>query len=200
MRLATAGLPLLCCALSPLRPAPHARHAAPRLLEPPFELPYEVPEMPKPFADYEWDPNFPGTFKPGTRGENQDLEQVLKDWEGRDNPACMELPQDELWQVPLAPPEDILSWLSRVGLLAEEETAAGDDEESFGSKGDSLLDDEFDLSDEVSGSGLGTRCGWPHTDDDTHRRVRCVRAWQVDPNAADLVPGGEGGGIDQADF
>jgi hypothetical protein len=63
------------------------------------KLPYEVPPLPKPFADYEWDPSFPGTFKPGTRGENQDLDAVLEAWKDRENPACMQLPQDALWQV-----------------------------------------------------------------------------------------------------
>ena len=111
----------------------------------PINLPYELPPQPKPFSDYEWDESFPGSFKPGLRGENYDLEDVLEMWEGRDNPACMELPQDQLWQVPLAPPEDILSWLSRIGLLDNGE-AGQDDEENLG-RGDSLLDDTFDLDD-----------------------------------------------------
>ena len=63
------------------------------------KLPYNVPPLPKPFSDYEYDPSYPGSFKPGTRGENQDLDQVLEDWKDRDNPACMQLAQDELWQV-----------------------------------------------------------------------------------------------------
>ena len=92
----------------------------------------------------------PGTFKPGKRSENCDLEDVLKDWEGRDNPSATFLPQDQLWQVPLAPPEDILSWLSRIGLLEEEEE---DGEESM-PQGDSLLEDEFDLDDDGSASLL----------------------------------------------
>ena len=126
-------------------PPPRPRHAPLRLQEPPFPLPYEVPEQEKPFADYVWDPDFPGTFKPGTRGENYDLDVVLEMWKDKENPACMELPQDELWQVPLAPPEDILSWLGRIGLLEEEEA---EEEEEISSRGDSLLDDEFDLDDD----------------------------------------------------
>ena len=39
------------------------------MVEPPFKLPYEVPELPKPYADYEWDDSYPGTFKPGLREE-----------------------------------------------------------------------------------------------------------------------------------
>jgi len=107
---------------------------------------FEVPPTPKPFSDYEWDPSYPGSFKPGTRSENYDLDVVIDMWEGRDNPSCIELPQDELWQVPLAPPEDILSWLGRIGLL-EEEVDAEEEEENLG-RGDSLLDDEFDLDEE----------------------------------------------------
>lgn len=121
------------------------------MLEPPFPLPYNVPEMPKPFSDYEWDPAFPGSFKPGLAGENYDLDVVLEMWEGRENPACMQLPQDQLWQVPNAPPEDILSWLGRIGLLEEEET--GKDEEEPLERGDSLLDDEFDLDEELAMEG-----------------------------------------------
>lgn len=109
--------------------------------------------MPKPFADYEWDDDFPGTFKPGKRGENRDLEDVLADWENRDNPACMQLPQDQLWQVPLAPAEDILSWLARIGLLEEEE----DEGEQDGvPRSDGLLEDEFDLDDEEDSAVLST--------------------------------------------
>ena len=154
--LALGGTFLSASALPPvarLRWPARARHAAPTLLEPPFKLPYDVPPLPKPFADYEWDPSFPGTFKPGTRGENADIDEVLERWKDRDNPACMELPQDQLWQVPLAPPEDILSWLQRIGLL-ESEAAAGEEEESLG-RGDSLLDDEFDLDeDALMGEGM----------------------------------------------
>ena len=36
-------------------PPPRPRHAPLRLQEPPFPLPYEVPEQEKPFADYVWD-------------------------------------------------------------------------------------------------------------------------------------------------
>ena len=38
-------------------PPPRPRHAPLRLQEPPFPLPYEVPEQEKPFADYVWDPD-----------------------------------------------------------------------------------------------------------------------------------------------
>ena len=72
-------------------------------------------------------------------------------WKDRDNPACAELPQDQLWQVPLAPPEDILSWLGRVGLLEDEE---GEEEEDGGSRSDSLLDDEFDLDEDADSAGV----------------------------------------------
>jgi len=142
----------------PLASAVRLRAAPPRMpqlvmQEPPLPLPYEVPPLEKPFADYEWDDSFPGTFKPGTRGENYDFDTVLEMWDGKDNPACTELPQDQLWQVPLAPPEDILSWLSRIGLLEEEETR---EEEEVTARGDSLLDDEYDLEEGAGIDGLET--------------------------------------------
>ena len=51
-------------------------------------------------------------------------------------------------QVPLAPPEDILSWLARVGLLEAEDGVAEEDD-GFGAA-DSLLEDEFDLDDDAA--------------------------------------------------
>ena len=136
----------------PARPAVcAARHAPLRLLEPPFELPYEVPRQPKPFSDYEWDPSYPGTFKPGLTRENKNLDEVLAAWEGKENPAALQMPRDQLWQVPLAPPEDILSWLGRVGLLKDDD--ADDNEEENLGGGDSLLDDEFDLDEELTTDG-----------------------------------------------
>ena len=99
------------------RPSPRA--AAARLQEPPFPLPYSVPPLQKPYSDYVWDDSYPGTLKPGTLKENIDLDEAFEMWEGRENANMMELPQDELWQVPMPPPEDILSWLNRIGLLQE---------------------------------------------------------------------------------
>ena len=74
-------------------------------------------------------------------------------WEGRENPACTILPQDQLWQVPLAPPEDILSWLSRINLLQEDEVDIYGEESTPG--GDSLLEDEFDLDNEGESTVIG---------------------------------------------
>ena len=51
-------------------------------------------------------------------------------------------------QVPLAPPEDILSWLTRIGLLEVEDGVAEEDD-GFGAA-DSLLEDEFDLDDDAA--------------------------------------------------
>ena len=127
------------------RPSPRA--AAARLQEPPFPLPYSVPPLQKPYSDYVWDDSYPGTLKPGTLKENIDLDEAFEMWEGRENANMMELPQDELWQVPMPPPEDILSWLNRIGLLQE---TPDEDEESLADS--SLLDEEFDLDDEDSDS------------------------------------------------
>ena len=79
-----------------------------RMQEPPFPLPYEGPAMPNVYSDYEYDPAFPGSLKPGSRIENRELDAVLEDWKDRPNPNCMQLPQDMLIHVPLKPPEEIL--------------------------------------------------------------------------------------------
>ena len=117
-----------------------ARGMAVRMQEPPFPLPYEVPPLPKAFSDYEWDESYPGTLKPGLRKENRDLDEVMEMWKDKENGNVMELPRDELWQVPLKPPEDILTWLARIGLLDESE-----DDDPASRADSSLLDDEFDL-------------------------------------------------------
>lgn len=73
-------------------------------------------------------------------------------WEGRDNPACTILPQDQLWQVPLGPPEDILSWLTRIGLLQDDEA---EESEDGATRGESLLEDEFDLDEDAAPTVVG---------------------------------------------
>ena len=66
------------------------RRGALRLQEPPFPLPYDVPELPKPYADYEPDENYPGTLPPGTRRENYPIDEVMEMWEGKENPNWMQ--------------------------------------------------------------------------------------------------------------
>lgn len=111
--------------------------------EPPFPLPHEGPAMPNVYSDYEFDPDFPGTMKPGNRLENRELSTVLEEWEDRPNPNCMQLPQDMLIHVPLKPPEEILTWLDRRGLLDTEE-----DEDVVPARDVGLIDEEFDLEDD----------------------------------------------------
>ena len=128
----------------------HARGAALRMQTPPFPLPYDVPDLPKPYSDYEWDDSYPGTLKPGLRGEGTTTEEVIEMWKDKKNGNVMELPRDQLWQVPLKPPEDILSWLDRIGLLDNSD----DDDTPRGTEAN-LIDDEFDLDalDETEGLG-----------------------------------------------
>ena len=87
-----------------------------------------------------------GKLKPGTLKENINLDEAFEMWEGlrtqHDGAAA-----GQLWQVPM-PPEDIPSWLNRIGLLQE---TPDEDVESLADS--SLLDDEFDLDDEDSTEG-----------------------------------------------
>eukprot|EP00966_Prymnesium_polylepis_P017930 413716-Prymnesium_polylepis.1 len=141
---------VLACVLqraTPLAPAlraagPRCRCATARMVTLPegFGLPYEDPPLPKVYSDYEWDPDYPGTFKPGKREEMYSLQNVFDMWEGKENPACIELRQDELWEVPLAPPEDILSWLERIGLLVDDDDGDETQEKELTAES-SLLDD-----------------------------------------------------------
>ena len=104
---------------------------------------YKTQKQNKIFSDYNWDPNFPGTLKPGTAKENYDLVDVLKDWENKPFDAVMQLSMDEQMHIPLKPPEGSLQWLERTGLLSHEE----DEQIVEGSTG--LLDDEFDLEEDI---------------------------------------------------
>jgi len=120
------------------------RTSTPQLLEPPFpHWFYDKQPEQKKYSDYVWDPDFPGTLKPGLKDEQYTLDEVFEMWEGKENPNVMEYPQDEVIQLPLKPPEDILAWLERRGLL---DTVSDDDEDEM-TASDTLLDDEFDLDD-----------------------------------------------------
>jgi len=129
------------------------RHTHVYMVEPPFPHPfYDAQKLQKAYSDYVWDPDYPGTLPPGTRKEKYDLDEVLEMWDGKENPNVFEYSQDELVHIPLKPPEDILTWLDRRGLLDREDDEA--EEAEVG--GDTLLDEEFDLeeSDEASGEGF----------------------------------------------
>ena len=75
--------------------------------------------MEKPFSDYKWDPDHPGSMPPGIAREMYEIEDVEAMWEGRDNPACTEYPSDQYIEDPRKPPEDMLAWLDRIGMLSE---------------------------------------------------------------------------------
>ncbi|EOD19330.1 hypothetical protein EMIHUDRAFT_242945 [Emiliania huxleyi CCMP1516] len=105
---------------------------------------YASDDSQKVFSDYEWDPDFPGTFKPGLKRENYDFDEVVEMWKDRPNENTLHLP--------LKPPERILDWLARKGLLSEPEQ-----EGEEGARAESgLLDEEFDLDEaDEEGGGMG---------------------------------------------
>ena len=56
---------------------------------------YASDDSQKVFSDYEWDPDFPGTFKPGLKRENYDFDEVVEMWKDRPNENVMRLHLDE---------------------------------------------------------------------------------------------------------
>uniref|UniRef100_A0A7S3TU05 Uncharacterized protein n=1 Tax=Strombidinopsis acuminata TaxID=141414 RepID=A0A7S3TU05_9SPIT len=94
------------------------------------------------YSDYIWDPEHPGSFKPGLTRENYNLDDVREMWKDKPNENVMRFPIDEFIHLPLKPPEGILEWLDRKGLLSDDEDESGDDlsQEDAG-----MLDEEFDL-------------------------------------------------------
>ena len=74
---------------------PHTRGAASvrcacvRNVEPPFPHPfYDDQPLQKTYSDYEWDPDYPGTLKPGTRKEKYDLDEVMLTLPPLRTPLC----------------------------------------------------------------------------------------------------------------
>ena len=50
----------------------------------------------KAYSDYEWDPEHPGSLKPGLRKEKYDIDIVMEMWKDKENATCMRLPMDEV--------------------------------------------------------------------------------------------------------
>lgn len=74
---------------------------SPQTVEPSFKLPYEVQELPK----YSLTTYGTMTFQElsnlaSVSDEMYYLDNVFKMWEEKDNSACIELRQDELWAIP----------------------------------------------------------------------------------------------------
>jgi len=57
----------------------------------------------KSFSDYEWDPAYPGTLKPGLRSEMYDIDAVMEMWKDKPNDNVMRLHMDEVGAAPPAP-------------------------------------------------------------------------------------------------
>lgn len=65
---------------------------------------------------YKWDPNFPGTLKPGSVDENYPLRAVLES-DVYDNMVYEELDMDDRTPFVFPPEEDLLEWLAKEGRL-----------------------------------------------------------------------------------
>eukprot|EP00962_Isochrysis_galbana_P026391 scaffold8183_cov122-Isochrysis_galbana.AAC.6 len=122
---------------------------------------YGAVDEEKQFSDYTWDPKHPGSFKPGLTPENYSMEDVMEMWKDKPNDNVMRFTLDEVHiartsrgccqasaaidafiHIPLKPPEGILEWLERKGLLSEEDDETIDD---FSAEDAGMLDEEFDL-------------------------------------------------------
>ncbi len=78
--------------------------------EPPLTAEQRGPE------NYKWDPNFPGTLKPGTCEDNWPLADVLASGV-YERMVYQEFDTDECKPVIAEPDEDLLEWLAREGRL-----------------------------------------------------------------------------------
>jgi hypothetical protein len=57
---------------------------------------YGVVDQQKQFSDYTWDPNHPGSFKPGLTPENYSMEDVMEMWKDKPNDNVMRFTMDEV--------------------------------------------------------------------------------------------------------
>lgn len=123
------------------------RRASPTMQIPPdWKTRPEPPldDLQKGPADYEWDPTFPGTLKPGRKLEDCfPLETVLES-KVYERMVYEELDMYAINEDVHIPDDDLLAWLSREGrLLGGEED---DDEE--GGKQAGVTEEELDFSEE----------------------------------------------------
>lgn len=93
-----------------------------RKIEPPL-----TPEQVGP-PGYKWNPDYPGTLKPGSEPDNYPLEKVLQS-DVYDVMEYEELEMDERTTQIFEPDEDLLHWLAAQGRLIPRE--AEEDEEDW---------------------------------------------------------------------
>jgi hypothetical protein len=110
---------------APRRPARHAARATPRAQVPP-----DWATRPEPPLDedqrgpvgYVWDPNFPGTLKPGLKLDDCFPLEVVLDSEVYERMVYQELDKYAICPEIHSPDEDLLEWLAKEGkLLVEDE-------------------------------------------------------------------------------
>lgn len=123
-------------------------------LPPPDILALE-PLLPKEMAgppDYKWDPDFPGTIKPGQCEDNFPLEDVLNSgvyermkYDERDIDECAPVIHE--------PDEDLLQWLAKEGRLLPRDVDIANNDEVLAMKGGVATVAEEDLADFNNNTG-----------------------------------------------
>lgn len=104
-------------------------HRNVRMQRPPasqVELQPELPEGMRAPEGYKWDPDFPGTIKPGLSDDNYPLDEILQSgvyermkYEEKDIDACEPIVHKT--------DEDLLEWLKKLGRLLPRDADVGDD-------------------------------------------------------------------------
>lgn len=94
---------------------------------------------------YKWDPNYPGTMKPGSEKDNWPLEEVLASGV-YERMKYVEVDTDECKPIIHKPDEDLLEWLSKKGRLlppdADEDDIEMEDETKV------IADDELEYAED----------------------------------------------------
>lgn len=118
-------------------------------LPPPNQYEPPLPEEERAPPDYKWDPDFPGTLKPGTVEDNYPLARVLAS-DVYENMVYEELDMDERCQDLFEPDEDFLEWLMKEGRLIPRNTENEDIEMEPDSQMDGITEDELGYGDDDS--------------------------------------------------
>lgn len=99
--------------------------------------------------EYKWDPDFPGTLKPGTVEDNFPLHRVLSS-DVYENMVYQELDMDERCQEIFEPDDDLLEWLAKEGRLIPRDANNDDLDLDVDTHISSMSDDDLDFADDDS--------------------------------------------------
>lgn len=118
------------------------------LVPPPYYNP-PLHEDDQPPPNYKWNPNFPGTMKPGLTPDNFPLEKVLAS-DVIDRMVYEEIDMDARTRHIFAPDDDLLEWIAKKGRLIPSDVANEDIEMEPDTQLEGITEEDLDYADDDS--------------------------------------------------